>query len=94
MNMYAVRCAFVLIIGATIIAACGGSESKKPNATAVGAATSGTMAAIAPTKLVGAATTPRTEVDDLKVSAKEFSFTLNLTTIHRGPPGVHVRGSE
>jgi len=38
----------------------------------------------------GAQSTPRTEVDALTVTAKDFSFSVNLTSLHPGLPGVDV----
>lgn len=82
--------AFVLIAGA-----CGGSDSKKASTPAAGATSAATKpaagATVAATKAPGAVATARTDVDELKVIAKDFSFTLDLTSVRPGAPGVDVR---
>ncbi len=67
---------------ALVATACGG-EGPSSNPPAASAAGSSPAA--------GATSAgPRTEVDSLQVSAKDFSFSLNLTSLHPGPPGVDV----
>ena len=67
-----------------VVACAGSNGGAKANTPAAGAT------AIATGPSVSAANTPRTQIDDLRVTTKEFSFTLSLTSIHKGPPGVHV----
>lgn len=62
------------------VAACGGgSPATEPSS----------PAAVPPaaTALTGS---PRTAVDDLKITATDFAFASNLTAIHPGAPGVDV----
>ncbi len=62
-----------------IVTACGGG----------GAGSTPSAAAVSPAGGPSSAG-PRTEVDALQASAKDFSFSLNLTSLHPGPPGVDV----
>ena len=78
--------AIALALTALFAAACGGS--KKSNTPAAGATTAATKPAAASTP--AASTTKRTQVDMLNATAKDFSFTLGLTSIHPGVPGVDV----
>jgi plastocyanin len=80
---------------ALVGSACGGGSSDKTSTPAGGATTAATKPAAAATtaatkSAATAASTARTEVDSLTVTAKDFSFTLNLTSIHPGAPGVDV----
>ena len=73
------------VLLATWVVACGGGNGgAKPNTLVAGAT------AVGPRPSVSAANTPRTQIDDLNVTTKEYGFTLNLTGIHKGPPGVRV----
>lgn len=91
-----------LAAAALIGSACGGGGSSDKTSTPAGGATTATQpasaATTAPTKAATSApaegatvaSTARTEVDSLTVTAKDFSFTLDLTSIHPGAPGVDV----
>jgi plastocyanin len=76
-----------IVVGALVAAACG-SDSKKSNTPAAGGTTAATKPTAASTPAAGA--TKRTEVDTLNATAKDFAFTLDLTSVHPGPPGVDV----
>ena len=78
----------VMFVAVALAAACGGGDSKKSSTPAAGATTAATKPAAASTP--AASTTKRTQVDMLNATAKDFSFTLGLTSIHPGVPGVDV----
>jgi plastocyanin len=87
--------AIAMVATALLAAACS-SDSKKSSTPAAGVTSAATKpaagATTAATKPAAAATTgaKRTEVDSLKATAKDFSFTLDLTSVHPGPPGTDV----
>ena len=94
MRTHAIRGLVAVVAAASLVAACGGSDSKKSDTPAPGA-TSGATKAAAPTKATAASTpatdaTKRTQVDTLNATAKDFSFALDLTSVHPGVPGVDV----
>ena len=77
------------LVAIALLGACSSSSSTKTPASgatpAAGATTAATKASSAqPT------TAKRTEVDNLQISAKDFSFKANLTSVHPGAPGVDV----
>ena len=77
----AVRRTAILLVLIVSAAACGSGGQATAAPTVAPTATSGN----------GSGTgTPRTEVDALAITAKDFSFTLSLTSIHPGLPGVDV----
>ena len=75
----AVVVAMALLLGL----ACGGGSSSSPTGTTKGTAT-------VSQKSSGTSGTPRSDVDELTASAKEYSFTLSLTSVRPGAPGVDV----
>ncbi len=83
MRTYAIRGMVALASVATLVAACGGSDSKKSNTPAAGGAT---VAATKP----AAASTARADVNRLSISAKDFSFTTDATSIRPGSPAADV----
>ncbi len=84
MSRYAMLGLLALAVTAALVAACGGSDSAKSNVPVAGVKAEATRTS------ASAAPTARGRAEDLRVSAKEFSFTLNPTSIHKGPHGVHV----
>ena len=87
MSKYLVHGMVILVAVATLVAACGGSDSKKINTPGAGATLVATKAAAASTP---STQEKRTKVDALNATAKDFSFALDLTSIHPGVPGVDV----
>lgn len=77
----------------TPVAGATTSATKSASATtpaATAAATKAASATSSATKTAGGSSTPRSDVDSLEVTAKDFSFTLNLTSVRPGAPGVDV----
>jgi plastocyanin len=82
---YLVFAAIALLVPVALVTAACGDDDDSTAATSTPAA-SGTKAGAGPTTS-GA---KRTEVDELHVTAKDFSFSADLTSVHPGAPGTDV----